>query len=140
LLEPDGSTTPQAHPCDELSTGPIVYYQVTQIAHHGEAVNRLEEDDPDFFEKVDRRGRAIHPGLRCQSYTDGSEARVVLLSNDEGANGFTTLAEWIDAKMLILELEDRVLLLLEHEDRVLTIPVQNIKNIEFAPKASKLVH
>jgi hypothetical protein len=73
-------------------------------------------------------------------YTDGSEARVVLLSKDDGANGFTTLAEWIDAKTLILELEDRVLLLLEQEDRVLTIPVQDIENIEFAPQASKLVH
>jgi hypothetical protein len=73
-------------------------------------------------------------------YTEGSEARVVLLSKDDDLNGFDSLAEWIDANSLILELEDRELLLLEQEDRVLTIPVQNIQNIEFAPRASKRVH
>ena len=80
-----------------------------------------------------------HGGLIIR-YTDGSEARVVLLSKDDGVNGFTSFAEWIDAKTFVLELEDRVLLLLEQEDRVLTIPVQNIDNIEFVPNASKLVH
>jgi hypothetical protein len=73
-------------------------------------------------------------------YTDGSQARVILLNKDDGVNGFDTLTEWIDAKTMMLELEDRVLLLLEQEDRVLTIPVKNIENIEFAPNASKLVH
>ena len=73
-------------------------------------------------------------------YTEGDEARVVLLSKGDQLNGFNSLAEWIDVNSLVLELEDRVLLLLEQEDRVLTIPFQNIENIEFAPNASKSVH
>ncbi len=80
-----------------------------------------------------------HAGLIIR-YTDGNEASVVLTNKDDVVNGFANLADWIDAKTLLLELGDRVLLLLEQEDRVLTIPFQNIKNIEFKPHAPKLAH
>lgn len=50
-----GEVIPSAHPCDLPSATPIVYYQVIQIAHRGEAeVGRPEENDPEFFRKVDR--------------------------------------------------------------------------------------
>jgi hypothetical protein len=54
LLKREGTAIPKAHPCDDPSTGPVAYYQVTQIAYRGGVeVGRPEEDDPDFFEKVD---------------------------------------------------------------------------------------
>ena len=73
-------------------------------------------------------------------YTDGNEARVVLPNEDDEVNGFTNLADWIDNNTALVELDDRILLILEQRDRVLTIPFQNIKNIEFATRASKLTH
>jgi hypothetical protein len=50
----EGESIPQAHPCDAPSPNPVVYYQVTELIHHGEKVTLPPEDDPDFMEKVDR--------------------------------------------------------------------------------------
>ncbi len=73
-------------------------------------------------------------------YTNGHEARVVIPDEDDDVNGFTNLAEWIDTKTALVDLDDRTLLLLEQGDRVLTIPFQNIKNIEFETLAPELTH
>jgi hypothetical protein len=73
-------------------------------------------------------------------YNDGREASVVLPNEDDEADGFTNLADWIDINTALLELGDRTLLLLEQRDRVLTIPFQNIKNVEIATRSRKLTH
>ena len=53
LLLSDNPIIPEAHPCDVSSAGPVVYYQVVEIKHRGERVDRPEEDDARFFEKVE---------------------------------------------------------------------------------------
>ena len=46
---------PSAHPCDSPASSPVVYYQVTRIVYRGsQRVTRPEEDDPAFFDKVER--------------------------------------------------------------------------------------
>jgi hypothetical protein len=73
-------------------------------------------------------------------YTNGHEDRIVLPDQVDEVKGHASLAEWIDTNMALVEVDDRTLLLLEQEDRVLTIPFRDIKNIEYAPRASKLTH
>ncbi len=54
LLLSDNPVIPEFHPCDVPSTDPVVYYQVVEIKYRGdEPVERPEEDDPRFFEKVE---------------------------------------------------------------------------------------
>ena len=55
LIGPDLPLIPAPHPCDAPSSHAVVYYQVTHLVLRGAArVTRPEEDDPEFFDKVDR--------------------------------------------------------------------------------------
>lgn len=55
LLAPEYGPVPRAHPCDAPASEPVVYYQVTRIAHRGDTrVSRAEEDEATFFDKVDK--------------------------------------------------------------------------------------
>lgn len=54
LIYRDGSKIPHAHPCDQESSEPVVYYQATDIVLRGkDRVLDLADNDAEFFEKVD---------------------------------------------------------------------------------------
>jgi hypothetical protein len=54
LLRSANQAIPQPHPCDQLATNPVVYYQASDVVLRG--ADRLDgngESDPRFFDKVD---------------------------------------------------------------------------------------
>jgi hypothetical protein len=54
LLADGQPAIPTSHPCDRAATGPIVYYQVTEITYRGDTpVAQPEEDDEAFGDKVE---------------------------------------------------------------------------------------
>jgi hypothetical protein len=54
LLGEEHGPIPSAHPCDVPADHAVVYYQVTRLVYRGDApVDRPEEHDADFFDKVE---------------------------------------------------------------------------------------
>jgi hypothetical protein len=53
LLAENVTPFPAAHPCDDPSEGAVVYYQVTELVHRGQPLERPIDRDPNGFTKID---------------------------------------------------------------------------------------